>query len=248
MLIQGIRTAIHLPPPPEPPVIYNRTGLGFWRVPDHGFTGSAAVMLRMLHVATGAAGSAAVTLRMLRDSGIAQLGYEGPAAITLKALSAHGEVRYGPDNNPGRITLKRLAVAGNASVLAPVAATHTILYKYNARDGGPIATWLKSYQGSRQVQIKRTVPAGTSSQEFDVVILEATTISLTVYSTQDVSIVLNDDASQTIDLPAREPIIWTSDSGLDFPFVEDVSKLFVTNAGLSDASFTISALILDHSN
>lgn len=210
---------------------FNGTSLGFWPVPDNGYIGSAAIALRLFNAAAAASEV-----------------FPATASIALSHLTVHGEARYGPDNNPGRVTLPKLSVSAAGQVFAPANTSHDIYWKYNARDGGPIASWVKRYTGSRQVQIKRTVPAHTVDQEFDLALLSSTTLTLTLFATDDAVIKLNPDRSQTIALDAATPIIWTHDSGIDFPFTSDVESLFVTNPNDEDIDFTIAALIMDSSN
>ena len=213
-------------------------------------SGTAAATLK--HVTVSASGlavsGAAITLKRLAVSAAGVLGYSGTAAATLKRLAPAATGTAFWRNGTIAVTLKKLAVSASGVVLAPAVLSHNLYWKYNSRGGGPVVTWIKSYTGSRQVQVSRTVPAQTSDQLFAVSILQAATLTLTLYSTQDVTVYLSSGHTQMITLPAQQPIIWTSDSGAPFPFTSDVSALYVSNDGENDATFTVAALILDSSN
>ncbi len=188
-------------------------------------------------------GSIAASLRHLNASAIASLDATGTASATLKRLV----VNAGPGNSPVAITLKHLTASASGTNSAQVVVEHNLFCEYQTAEG-TVAGWVKTFGGSRQVQIKRTVRAGQVDQEFNAGLLSATTLALSIAATEEVIVKLNVQASppQTIDLV--QPIVWSSDTGDPFPFSADVSKLFVSNLGSTDAQFTVSAVILDDSN
>jgi hypothetical protein len=207
------------------------------------FSGTLAATLKLITVSgtASAGGVGNVTLPRLVVSGTAQLGSTGAAAISLKHLTAAATGTAFFRVGSIATTLPRLTISASGTILAQAYLTHNLFWKYKTDDLK--VAWIKTYHGSRQVQVSRRVPAGTN-QAFAAVFTEATTIALSLYSSQDVTLTVN---AQTINLLARQALIWTEDSLEDYPFDADVSTILVSNAGVNSATFIISVLVLDAS-
>jgi hypothetical protein len=205
-------------------------------------SGTIAGTLR--HVTAAISGEVAstinATLPKITASLTGNLGYSGSISSTLPKLSASltgtALYRYGTI----AATLPNLSATLTGTVLGKAYLTHDLFWKYKADDLK--VSWVKRYHGSRQVQVSRRVPPGAVDQSFAAVFTEASVVSLTLYSSQDVTVQVN---AQTFNITKNQPLMWTSDSLEDYPFDADVSEILVSNASTLAARFTVSVLILD---
>jgi hypothetical protein len=205
-------------------------------------TCTAAVTLKHITVAASGMPTSAgnVTLKHLTLSGTAALVYSGTAAISLKHVVPAGIGTAFFTYGSAAVTLRHLTASGAGAIIGPSNVVHNLYWKYKADDLK--VAWIQTYKGSRQIEISRRVPSGAMNQSFGVVLTEATTVALSLYASQNVTLTVN---AQTFNLVKQQALVWTEDSLADYPFDADVSTILVSNFAASSANFIVSALVLD---
>lgn len=232
------------------PASYTSTAAVTLRHPTVAATGALSetctVAVTLKHITVAASGmptsAGHVTLKHITVSATAKLVYSGTAAISLKHVVPTGIGTAFFTYGSAAVTLRRLNASGAGAIIGPSNVTHNLYWKYKADDMK--VAWIQTYRGSRQIAINRRVASGMMNQSFGVVLKEATTVALSLYASQDVTVTVN---AQTFNLLKQQSLIWTQDSLAAYPFNADVSTILVSNFGTSSANFIVSALILDAS-
>lgn len=123
--------------------------------------------------------------------------------------------------------------------------THSVgvLYK---DDAGTISSTTHSYTDDTEYGLDGLVLAGAVNKEFDIALTLANLKSLVLFSDQAITIKTNSTSSpqDTIVLQAGKEVVWTNDgaAGGANPFAGNVTKFYISNAGLKDANFKFRAL------
>lgn len=88
------------------------------------------------------------------------------------------------------------------------------------------------------------VAAATTDKLVNIAIDVSEVKSLFLLSDKDVTLQTNNGNTpdNTITLKAGVPVIWYPDSGYSNPLTTDVTKIYITNAGASDATVKIRVL------
>ncbi len=123
--------------------------------------------------------------------------------------------------------------------------THSVgvLYK---DDAGTISSTTHSYIDDTEYGVKVTVTAGAVNKEVDIAFTVANLKALVLYCDQNVTVKTNSTSSpqETITMTALKEIVWTTDgaAGGTIPFAGNVTKFYISNAGIKDANFQFRAL------
>lgn len=89
------------------------------------------------------------------------------------------------------------------------------------------------------------VPASTTNQPVRIAFAAAHLTSMSMRTDQEVTVKTNSTSapSNTFDVKPRAPVQWYSTSGITNPISADVTVLYVTNAGATNANVDLSFLI-----
>lgn len=122
--------------------------------------------------------------------------------------------------------------------------TDTISISYTG-NGKAVSTPIGSYTGSKDAGVATVIPAGSTNMEIDISFTGATIQSCVLSTDQDLTVKVNDSTSptETFLIKKTAGIVWGSDYTATNPFGSTaVTKLFVTNAGVTDAKFNARVL------
>ncbi len=102
------------------------------------------------------------------------------------------------------------------------------------------------FTNSTSITTDESVPDDQPDYQIDLAITLANVKVLGIQCDKDVEIKTNDSAYpvDTITLAANTSLIWTEDDLGDIPFTENVTALYVTNAGEGDARLKIGFLLV----
>jgi hypothetical protein len=122
--------------------------------------------------------------------------------------------------------------------------THTLGTSYHT-DAGTIASVTAIYVADSESNLDDTVPGSTTNKEFDLSITKSDVVSMIMYSNQAVTIKTNSSSSpsDTISLATNMPLVWNTDSPVAIPLAGPVTKIYVTNAGVTAAALKIRVLM-----
>ena len=123
--------------------------------------------------------------------------------------------------------------------------THTygVLYRSGA---GTITNTTDSFTGNAEVNYDDTIPGTTTNKEADLAITVANIVSMVIHSDQALTIKTNSSTvpDDTITLTANKQKAWNSDMvTAQRPLTTDVTQIFVTNAGATDARLKFYVLL-----
>lgn len=95
--------------------------------------------------------------------------------------------------------------------------------------------------GEMKTVCQVTVPAETTDMEVDVAIDISTVLGIVIHSSQAVTVETNSSSApdDTLTLIANKAYEWEENSYDDLILTVDVTKLYLTNAGSSAATFKI---------
>lgn len=121
--------------------------------------------------------------------------------------------------------------------------THQVTAGY--KGSTTVSNVVASYTGDVQIELDDDVAATTTNKEFDVAITIANIKSVCITCDKAVTIKTNSTSSpqETIVLTAGKAIIWAFDHTEAGPFLGNITKFYVTNAGSAIARFRVSALL-----
>lgn len=123
-----------------------------------------------------------------------------------------------------------------------MAFTHTLGRTYK-NDAGTLASSTVSYTGNNENDLSVAVAASTTNEPHDFAVTLSKIVSMAIYSDQAITIKTNSTvAADTINVAAKQLIEWANDFVTDKPFSTDVTKVYITNAGLSAAKVDIRIL------
>lgn len=110
--------------------------------------------------------------------------------------------------------------------------------------GRSISSSLSFATGTGRVSIEDTVADSVNDKEIACAIDFSQIICLFILSTQDLTLETNNGAApdDTINLKANQPYIWHTNSYDTNLITQDVTKLFLTNASGSSATFNLQCL------
>jgi hypothetical protein len=124
--------------------------------------------------------------------------------------------------------------------------THSVgvLYK---DDAGTISSTTHSYTDDTEYGVKETITAGAVNKEVDIALTVANLKALVLYCDQAVTVKTNSTGApqETITMTALREIIWTTDGAAGvttIPFAGNITKFYISNAGIKDANFQFRAL------
>lgn len=108
-----------------------------------------------------------------------------------------------------------------------------------------ITSVVTSYTGDVQLELDDNVNATTTNKEFDIAITVANIKSIVITCDKAVTVKTNSTGSpqETITLTAGQAVIWAFDHLEASPFLGNVTKMYVTNAGAAVARFRVSVLL-----
>lgn len=108
---------------------------------------------------------------------------------------------------------------------------------FSINDGGP-------YTGKYAHNIEAVVPAGSSNLAFTITVPYASIQLVGLAADQAVTVKINSSTTptETFALSATSGVIWGVDSPTTNPFGHDITALYVTNSGTTDARFHFAAL------
>jgi hypothetical protein len=123
--------------------------------------------------------------------------------------------------------------------------SHSISVGYKD-DAGTVSSTVHTYSDDSEYNEDMLAAAGATNKEYDVAFTLSKLISLVLFSDQAVTIKTNSSSApqDTINLQAGKEVIWTTDgaAGGANPFAGNVTKFFITNAGVKDANVKFRAL------
>jgi len=122
-----------------------------------------------------------------------------------------------------------------------MAFTHKITQNWSG--GGRTVLSDKEYTGAAQLSIAETAPASTPDTAVTASIDVSAVQAIYIKSDQDITLETNDGAAptDTIALKANVPYIFNADQDSYFTnlLTTDVTMLYLTNAGATDANFEL---------
>lgn len=122
--------------------------------------------------------------------------------------------------------------------------SHTLTLSW-ARSGESIAQSV-TVSADSESNFNVTVPATTTDMQVEVTLDVSQMAALYVHSDKDITLETNSGsaAAATITITANKPIVWFTGSGTTNPLgATDVTAVFLTNAGASDATVKFRALV-----
>ena len=121
--------------------------------------------------------------------------------------------------------------------------TDTITVTYSG-NGKSVSTKTGTYTGSKDAGVAAVIAAGGTNVEVDITFPHGTIQALILASDQDVTVKTNSSSSPTDTLAVKKTagVIWGTDFVADCPITADVTKLYITNAGTTDAKFDLRVL------
>lgn len=121
--------------------------------------------------------------------------------------------------------------------------TDSISISYTG-NGKAVSTPVGSYTGTKDAGVATVIPAGSTNLEIDVVFTHATIQSLVMSTDQDLTVNVNSTTTPVPALTIKKTagLVWGSDYSTANPFTADVTKFYVTNAGVTDAKFNFRVL------
>lgn len=102
----------------------------------------------------------------------------------------------------------------------------------------------RTLEGDVQVAAQHTIPASTTDMEIALAVDVSLATLVMIKSTQDLTIETNDGTTpdDTLSLDANIPMVWREGDYNALFLTVDVTSIFVTNAGASDATLQILVL------
>lgn len=126
-----------------------------------------------------------------------------------------------------------------------MAITHRIGTTYNG-GAGQMASVSRTFTGGGELRVYEPIPAASTDLAVAFAVDREAIVSLAIYCNKAVTIKTNSSSSptDTIALAAGQLIVWGDDEDAlaDMVFTADVTALYVTNAGASEATLRIEAL------
>jgi hypothetical protein len=121
--------------------------------------------------------------------------------------------------------------------------THTLGATYRT-DAGTISSTTSTFTGDAEIDLDSVVPLSTTNKEFDIQFTKTDVVSMIMFSDKAVTLKTNSSGSpsDTISLAANMPLVWHTDSPTAIPIVGNVTKIFVTNSGSTNAAIKIRVL------
>ena len=118
-------------------------------------------------------------------------------------------------------------------------ATEAVTFSDNT--GLPLVSTTFTYVTDSESGIDDTVASMATNMEYDLPIVVAAVHCLLMWSSEAVTVLTNSSSvpQDTIHLVANKPLVWDTDMVFAIPFVGNVTKLFVSNAGSFPASFKV---------
>lgn len=129
------------------------------------------------------------------------------------------------------------------SVTNTITDTITISYSGN---GKAVSVPVGSYTGSEAIAIETVIPASSTNHHIVVpTVLYASIQAACISSDQAVTVKVNSSTTptETFALTTKAGVVYASDWPSASPFAHDITDLYVTNAGATDAKFHFRALI-----
>ncbi len=126
--------------------------------------------------------------------------------------------------------------------------THTIVKQYRDSSGNIIGG-TESATNNTEINFDDVVTAGTTDKECVWAITRANLKAVCLWADKAVTICTNAASTgapqETIPLAANQAIIWNLATDLigKCPFSADVTKLYISNAGASDANVKVRSLL-----
>lgn len=129
-----------------------------------------------------------------------------------------------------------------------MAITHTYAPAYRTGSGS-VSLPTETITGDQEINTEVTVPASTTDMEVNIDFAHAALVAVVMKSDKALTVETNaDDATggNTVTLAANKARIWRTgvDPAAAKPFTQDVTKMYLTNAGSTEASF-IMYMVLD---
>lgn len=95
------------------------------------------------------------------------------------------------------------------------------------------------------IQVDAAVGAGVSNKQVAAAFDKDTLSQVYIVSDQDVTMETNDGTTpdDSFSLSANKPFVWYAGCGIPNPFSADVTALFFSNAGASEATVQIRVLV-----
>lgn len=119
-----------------------------------------------------------------------------------------------------------------------------------SRSGATPVNYDKDVSGDLETNIEDlTVTAGAADMEVSVAIDVSELKSLFMSSDQDITVETNNPggasaaADDTIALKEDQPLVWIENDSWSCPLTTDVTTLWLSNAGATDATFNLRALV-----
>lgn len=110
--------------------------------------------------------------------------------------------------------------------------------------GKAISGQVGSYAGAQEVQEAIVVPASTTNQHVVISFPFATLQLLLIKSSQDITIKVNSSTTptETFTVKKTAALMYGTDFAVANPLAHDVTDLYITNAGTTDAAVDLFAL------
>ncbi len=116
--------------------------------------------------------------------------------------------------------------------------THKVGVVYS-NDAGSITSTTDTYLVDSEVNLDEVVTAGSTNKEYDISIKVANIKTMVLWSSVDATLKVNSTSSPTptIALSAGKQTVWNIDHLEACPLTTDVTKFYVSVAGIKDATF-----------
>jgi hypothetical protein len=121
--------------------------------------------------------------------------------------------------------------------------TDTIAITYTG-NGKAVSTPVGSYTGTEDAGVSTVVTAATTNQAISISFPHATIKALVMSCDQDVTVKMNSTTTptETFSIKKTSGLVWGVDYATACPFLTDVTAIYVTNAGSTDAKFNLRVL------
>jgi hypothetical protein len=118
--------------------------------------------------------------------------------------------------------------------------THQIGVSFK-NDAGAITNTTDNYLVDAEINIDEVVPAGTANMAVHVAISVSRIHTLCIYADKNLTVKTNSANApvDTLNLLEKKQVIWTVDHLEAKPLTEDVTMLYLTNGGVSDANLKL---------
>src|SRR6266704_72696 len=116
-------------------------------------------------------------------------------------------------------------------------------------NGASVSTQTGTYTGGEDAGVARVIAAGATDLEVDITFPFASIKSMVIASDQDITVKTNSNSGTAVsgvndifEVKKTAGIVWGSDYATACPYTANVTKFFVTNAGVTDAKFNVRVL------